>query len=130
MTKAIWTAEVVSLRFEEAVETLNKLPSGAVRGYATFWPDVIYTPAELARQTSKPVKLNALPDQITRMEQTLMWIEWANEGERKLIWLRAYQMTWREIARRTGYPRTSAQRYWQGALTKIAVNLEEKNRID
>jgi len=59
-----------------------------------------------------------------------MWIEWANEGERKLIWLRAYQMTWREIARRTGYPRTSAQRYWQGALTKIAVSLEEKKRID
>jgi len=128
MTQIIWTMDVVANRFEEAVETLNKLPGGSVRGYATFWPDVIYTPAELTRQTPKSVKFIALPEQITRMEQTLMWIEWVNEAERKLIWLRAYRMTWREIGRRTGYPKTSGHRYWQGALTKIIERLEEKKR--
>ncbi len=128
MSQTTWTTGMVAKRFEEAVETLNKLPGGSVRGYATFWPDVIYTTTELARQTPKSVKLNALPEQITRMEETLTWIEWANEAERKLIWLRAYRMTWRDIARRTGYPKTSGQRYWQGALVKIIERLEEEKR--
>ena len=128
MTQQTWTAEVVAKRFEEAVEILKKLPGGTVRGYATFWPEVIYTPAELARQAPQPIKLNALPEQITHMEQTLPWIEWVNEGERNLIWLRAYRMSWRDIARRTGFPKTSAQRYWQVALTKIAARLEEEQQ--
>ncbi len=119
-----WTAEKVAERFESCVKTLRKLPSAGMMGYVSAWPDIVYTPQEIARQEPNPIRLAALPDEITRMEETLTWITWVNPGERKLIWLRAYRVPWRAIARETGFPKTSAQRYWDVALSKIARRLE------
>jgi len=119
-----WTKEMVAERFEACVNTLRKLPSDGPRGYVSAWPDIVYTPREIARQEPKPIRLAALPEEITRMEETLGWISWVNQAERKLIWLRAYRVPWRAIARETGFPKTSAQRYWEVALSKIARKLE------
>lgn len=118
-----WTAEQVAQCFEECVTTLRKLPRGASLGYARYWPEIKLTPRELARQEPRPIRLQATPAQVTRMEKTLSWIAWVNHGERNLIWLRAYRTPWRVIARQTGFPRTSAQRYWRGGLIKIAQRL-------
>jgi Domain of unknown function (DUF6362) len=123
-----WTAEQVAQRFEECVITLRRLPGERSLGYVTYWPDITLEPRELARQAPKPIRLSATPDQVTRMEETLSWIIWVNHGERNLIWLRAYRTPWRAISRETGFPRTSAQRYWQGALIKIAQRLEQEQR--
>lgn len=123
-----WTEEMVAERFEACVKTLCKLPSAGPRGYVSAWPDIVYTPQEINRQEPNPIRLAALPDEITRMEETLTWIIWVNQAERKLVWLRAYRVPWRAIARQTGFPRTSAQRYWEMALSKIARRLEaERN---
>ena len=119
-----WTEKMVAERFEACVNTLRKLPSAGVRGYVSAWPDMVYTPREIARQEPNPIRLAALPEEITRMEETLSWIAWVNPGERRLIWLRAYRVPWRAIARETGFPKTSAQRYWEVALGKIARRLE------
>ena len=94
----------------------------------SYWPDIKYEPCELARQEPQPIRLRATPDQITRMEETLTWITWINQGERNLVWLRAYRTPWRVIARETGFPKTSAQRYWHGALLKIAARLEQERK--
>ena len=123
-----WTADKVAERFEESVWTLRKLPSGLTLGYVNTWPTIKLEPREIARQESVPIPLKATPDQITRMEQTLTWIVWVNPTERHLIWLRAYRTPWRAIARKTGFPRTSAQRYWQGALLKIAERLAQERK--
>jgi len=125
---AEWTAEQVAQRFEECVSTLRKIPGERSLGYVSYWPDIKLEPRELARQEARPVRLNATPDQITRMEETLSWVTWINHGERNLVWLRAYRTPWRAISRETGFPRTSAQRYWQGALLKIAERLEREQR--
>ena len=126
---ANWTAEQVAQRFEECVATLRKLPGEPSLGYASYWPEIKLEPRELARQEANPVRLNATPDQITRMEETLSWITWVNHGERNLVWLRAYRTPWRVISRETGFPRTSAQRYWRGALTKISVKLTQSDTL-
>ena len=116
--------EQIAERFEECVSTLDKLPSERSLGYVSYWPQIKYEPRELAKQELKPIRFKATPDQITRMEETLNWIEWINPGERNLVWLRAYRTPWRVIAHETGFPKTSAQRYWQAALLKIAVRLQ------
>ena len=122
------TAEQIAHRFEECVTTLRKLPGERSLGYVSYWPDIKYDQRELARQEAQPIRLRATPEQITRMEETLSWIAWINHGERNLVWLRAYRTPWRAISRETGFPRTSAQRYWQGALLKIAERLEQEQR--
>lgn len=123
-----WTEKMVAERFEACVKTLRKLPAVRMGGYVSAWPDIVYTPKEINRQEPKPIRFTALPDEITRMEETLTWIHWVNEAERHLIWLRAYRVPWRVVARKTGVPRTSAQRYWEEALRKIARRLEaERN---
>ncbi len=104
--------------------TLRKLPGDRSLGYVSYWPDIKYEPRELARQEPQPIRLRATPDQITRMEETLTWI---NQGERNLVWLRACRTPWRVIARETGFPKTSAQRYWHGALSQIAVRLSKSD---
>ena len=123
-----WTEEMVAERFEACVNTLRKLPAVRVGGYVSTWPDIVYTPQEINRQEPKPIRFKASPNEITRMEETLTWFPWVNEAERKLLWLRAERVPWRVIARKTGFPKTSAQRYWQVALSKIARRLEaERN---
>jgi hypothetical protein len=123
-----WQSEQVAARFEECVATLRKLPGDRSLGYVNYWPDIKYEPRELARQEPHPIRLRATPDQITRMEETLTWITWINHGERNLVWLRAYRTPWRVISRETGFPKTSAQRYWHGALLKIAARLEQERK--
>ncbi len=123
-----FTLEYIALRFEECVSTLRKLPGERSLGYVSYWPEIKYDRRELARQEVQPIRLRPTPDQITRMEETLSWITYVNHGERNLIWLRAYRMPWRVISRETGFPRTSAQRYWQGALIKIAKRLAQEQR--
>jgi len=111
-------------RFEESVSTLRKLPGARRLGTISYWPDIIYNERELARQAPTPIKLWATPEQITRMDETLSWLKWINQRQRRLIWLRAEGARWREIACRTGFPKTSAQRYWQRALFVISRRLE------
>ena len=123
-----FTPEHIALRFEECVSTLRKLPGERSLGYVSYWPEIKYDRRELARQEGQPIRLRPTPDQITRMEETLSWITYVNHGERNLIWLRAYRTPWRVISRETGFPRTSAQRYWQGALIKIAERLAQEQR--
>lgn len=120
-----WTAEQVAQRFEECVMVLRRLPIATRLGHASYWPEIVLKPSEIARHESRAVRLSILPEQISRMEETLLWITWVNHGHRNLIWLRAHRTPWRVIARETGFPKTSVQRYWQGALQKIARQLNQ-----
>ncbi len=122
-----WTAEIVANRFEECVSVLKRLPNGISMGCKTFWPEIKYTPEEIARQEKKKfTTVTPSPAAIDRAEECLSWITWVGHGERNLIWLRAQRVSWRGIQRETGYPRTSAQRYWTIALEKVADILESR----
>ncbi len=119
-----WTADHVANRFEECVSVISKLPGGLSMGCKSFWPEIQYTPKEIAKQEKKTVtRLAPSPGAIDRAEECLTWITWANHGERNLIWLRADGVTWRGVSRETGYPVMSARRYWQKATKKIAEKL-------
>lgn len=119
-----WTAERVAERFEECVATLRKLPAVYRGGYRSVWPAMIRSPMELSRQCPGPLRLNALPEEITQMEETCRWVQWISERERQLVWLRAYGVPWRAIEHETGIPRSTGHRMWIGALTEVARRLE------
>lgn len=118
-----WDARRVAERFESCVEVLEQLPPVRVGGYASYWPVVVHSPAELSRQQGGPLRVPVLADEILAMEETLGWVQWVDERERKLIWYRASQMPWRTIAVRSGLSRTTAQRYWWSTLGVIAQRL-------
>lgn len=113
------TIEEVAVRFEQCVTTLTRLPGGIQAGHASYWPEVVHTPRERARQPKGANRLSATPADITAMEQTLTWFDGLNPVQRELVWARAYRTPWRQIARQMGLPRTSAQRYWNQALLVV-----------
>jgi len=77
-----WTHEKVADHFEEAIQTLKRLPPVKVKGYFNVWPEVVHTPNELMFQEAFPIRLRAAPDAISRLEQTFEWMTWIEVEER------------------------------------------------
>ena len=123
MPNTPWTAQAVAKRFEEAIATLKKLPPVKVRGYFNLWPDVGYHPNELLFQEPVRLKLRANPDAISRLDETLTWLQWVTVEERKLLWQRAAKVRWKTICWELGCDRSTAWRKWLIACTKISSHL-------
>lgn len=123
-----WTHEKVADHFEEAIQTLKRLPPVKVKGYFNVWPEVVHTPNELMFQEAFPIRLRAAPDAISRLEQTFEWMTWIDVEERKLIWKRAARVRWKTICWEFGCDRSTAWRKWVIACTKIATHLNAQDR--
>ena len=118
------TEKEIIVRFEEAALTMEKLPPVKARGYHSLWPEILHTRVERLLMDVRPRRLVALPDQITRMEETIDWLKFLDKpSERKLIWMRAERMPWREICTLLGVSRTRANMRWRRALSGIERGL-------
>ena len=91
--------------------------------YRCGWPEIVRSEEDIAEMKSGFIYFPALPDEITRMEQTLLWITWVERSERRLIWQRAVRRPWRLICRELGCCRMTAWTQWQTSLAKIAFLL-------
>ena len=124
-----WTMTDVADRFEEAVYTMRRLPPVRVQGYFSAWPPIVRTVMEQLQADKLPMRLGPPPaDAISRMEETFEWICWLEEEERKIIWLRASRVRWKQIQWRMGYGKTKTREIWTVALLKIAHRLNGGNR--
>ncbi|MCO5146347.1 MAG: DUF6362 family protein [Aquamicrobium sp.] len=123
MADLIRTADDVADQFEEAFRTLRKLPPVTVRGYFNTWPAVLHSAREIAFMEPEPMRIRPSAAAVTRLEETLAWITFVEEAERRLIWSRAARVPWKQISHELGCDRTTAWRRWQLALTKIAARL-------
>ena len=122
------TEKQIIARFEEAALTMEKLPPVKARGYHSLWPEILHSRVERLLMDRKPRRLIALPDQITRMEETIDWLKLLDMPEaRKLVWMRAERLPWREICTYLGVSRTVANRRWKNALLRIHGGLERKS---
>lgn len=125
-----WTRKKIAKRFEECELVFKRLPNEHRLGFKSFWPEIKLTPDEIALQEKKTrLQLRPMPDQIDRALETQRWVEWVNEGERNLIWLKAKGLRWIEISRRTGFPERSGRRYWSIALDKIVNRLNTQESV-
>jgi hypothetical protein len=123
--KKRYTVTDVADRFEEAASTLRRLPAVHVQGYFNLMPDVVRTSVEIMQM--EPEERRAGPptaEAISRMEEVLDWIFLLeNEEERRLVWLRAERVYWKQICWRLGCGRTKAWQMWTYALLKITTRL-------
>ena len=123
-----YTVTDVADRFEEAAQTLHRLPRVGVQGYFNAMPPVIRTAAEVLQEEKLPMRMRPpSADAISRMEEVLDRIWWLDdEDERRLIWLRAERAIWKRICWRLGCGRTKAWQMWTYALLKIVTRLNAK----
>jgi hypothetical protein len=95
-----------------------------VQGYSSTWPEIVRTVMEQLQADRLPMRLGPpLPDAISRMEETINWVFWLEEDERRLVWLRAARVPWRPICWQLGCGRTKAWQMWTIALLKVATRL-------
>ena len=119
-----WTIDDVAARFEEAASTGRRLPPVRVQGYFNCWPAIVRREWETFSADEKVYRpFPPTPDAIDRMLEAMRWVQWLEEEQRHLIWMRAKQYEWRVICRRFGCERTTAWRRWQKALQVVAQHL-------
>jgi hypothetical protein len=120
-----WTIELVADRFSEAAQTAELLPPVRVQGYFNCWPDIQRMAWEKLGAEPPVYRFPVEPTAIDRMHETMRWVQWLEEEQRHLIWMRAKRYEWQKIAKRFGCCTRTAQRRWQRALLAVADHLNE-----
>jgi hypothetical protein len=120
-----WTITDIADRFEEAANTLRRMPPVNLHGYFNTWPPIVRTIMEQMQAEKEPLRRGPpTAEAISRMEETLDWIFFLDsEDERRLVWLRAERVYWKQICWRIGCGRTKAWQMWVMALLKIVTRL-------
>lgn len=73
------------------------------------------------------------PAAIDRMLETMRWVQWLEEEQRHLVWMRAQRYPRKEVCCRFGCDRTTADRTtawrrWQMALRRVTGTLNGPKR--
>ena len=121
------TFAMVKARLREAAATLKRMrlerwdyPSQRT----AWWPDVVRLSSD-SYPDEKTKTRDAVPDPaaIDRMEEVLRWLLWMEDGERKLVWLRAERITWRQLETRDGRSRETLRKVYDKGLAVIVARL-------
>ena len=113
-------------RYREAWLTARRLPTGIQLGHGSAWPEMNYDQREQERRAEREVIfVRPTPEQEERLVECINWLTPLAVEDRKLIWLRASGISWRDITHRTGIPRTSIQRHWHKTLLSIQLALSK-----
>lgn len=124
MVEAQWTPVMIEERLEEAANVMKRLPPVKVQGYYSLWPQYMYEFADLVGQMPREMRLPPpSPDAITRMDETLQWLNWLEPDDARIVWMRAERRRWKAICANVGMCRAAAHRHWQYALVVIAWKL-------
>ena len=124
MADATWTPLMIEERFVEAADVMKRLPDVRVPGYYNIWPKILCEFADLVGQ--EPPRFRRpppAPDAISRMEETLEWMQWLETMDAKIVWLRANGERWKAICYQVGLARAAANEHWRYALCRIAWRL-------
>jgi len=62
---------------------------------------------------------------VERMLETMRWVQWLEEEQRHLVWMRAKRYEWHQIGRRFACDRTTAWRRWQRAMQMVTDQLNK-----
>jgi hypothetical protein len=123
-TIIIWTVDDVAARFSDAAHTSYRLPPVRVQGYASPWMSLAmqvpnrYPDPERVYRPMPPG-----PEAVERMLETMRWVQWLEEEQRHLVWMRAKRYEWHQIGRRFACDRNTAARRWKKAMQLVADKL-------
>ena len=120
MAEKKWDCKMVAAQFEEAAETLKRLPDEKLRGLRSNWPETIPTREDYrCEQTRVPLGPPS-PEAIDRLDETMGWLRWLEPEQARLVWSRAERIPWKLIMRQLGVCRETARQKWIAALVNIA----------
>lgn len=108
----------------------QRLADVRVPGHFNTWPKMHHEFADLVGQ--EPPRLrrpSPAPDAISRMEETLGWLNWLEPIDRKVVWLRASGERWKTVCWKVGLQRAAAHQHWLYALCVIAWRLNGRTGL-
>ncbi len=124
MNEAHWTPSMIEERFVEAADVMKRLPDVCVPRHFNTWPRMLYEFGDLvAQEPPRITPVRPAADAISRMEETLGWLNWLEPIDRKVIWLRASGERWKTVCWKVGLRRAAAHEHWVYALCVIAWRL-------
>jgi hypothetical protein len=124
MADVTWTPSMIEERFVEAADVMRRLPEVRVPGYYSLWPKALHEFADLVGQ--EPPRLRRplpTPAAISRMEETLSWLQWLDPIDARIVWMRANGERWKMICGRVGLARSAANEHWLYGLCAIGWRL-------
>jgi hypothetical protein len=99
-----------------------------VQGYFNCWPAIKRMPWENLGAEPPVYRFPPDPAAIDRMLETMRWVQWLEEEQRHLVWMRAQRYPWKDICCRFACDRTTAWRRWQAALAIVVEQLQGAKR--
>jgi Domain of unknown function (DUF6362) len=95
-----------------------------VPGRFNTWPRILYEFSDLVSQEpSRGTRVRPSADAISRMEETLGWLNWLKPTDRKVIWLRASGERRKTVCWKVGLQRAAAHEHWRYGFCAIAWRL-------
>lgn len=127
ITAPEWTALRVEAWVEEAADTIHRMPPVKVRGYRSFWPEIVHDAIDAYGWEAQPLR-RGVPSAgaITRMDQAMRWMLWLDRDDAMLIWARANGTRWKKLEWQFGASRQTLWRAQVHAFYKIAAILNGK----
>ena len=124
----------IEARLHEAIRTLAALPDRErawLREPRAYWPAPLRDfwhewSNAVARGGFETMRARApapTPEAIDRMLPTLSWLAWLDARERKIIWLRAFGVSWWQIGGRFDRSEKTVQRWNERALERVHARL-------
>lgn len=114
-----------NLRF--AADVMKRMPPVKVEGYFCTWPK-FYTVDEDMENLSE-IWLPPLPEEIKTMEEILEWLKYTSLENRRIAWLKACGMGWKQMEKRYKTSRSTLARQYKTALNDIKENLENDENL-
>jgi hypothetical protein len=112
----------VEERFVSAALTLRRLP-GEMTLTARSSANVMRARGMLPDRDDHPPRWPPTARAITEMEEALTWLAWLDDGDAKIVMLRADGWRWRQVEHRVGLSKATCCRRMAGAMVTIAEHL-------
>ena len=119
--------EQTEMILKDAVDTLKRLPSQSLRAKLSSWPDVAQRSAEIFSTIPSFTKLAApSPQAIDQLDYVLSLLLKLSEQERRLVWARASNISWRRLEQFENLSHTTLRKYHKEGIDKLKKNFKEK----
>jgi len=73
---------------------------------------------------SPELNLSQESEGLDRMDQTILWLDWLEPDELKLVWGRAERLPWKRISWMFGISRTTAWQRWMATLMVVSARAD------
>ncbi len=121
-------------RLEEAAVTLRRLPNppgSGPKGHGSSWPEYVHEAKHAYGYHTTRLRVVPSARDIARMEEAIAWLLFIRDpDDRRIVWMRAEGVRWRDVCVNAGCCRSTAHRRWSAALLTISKALKVKKKTE